>query len=77
MKKIWYLACLVIFLILGIVIYKFIASSDQKSIQLMLIFVGLVILARILITPLVAIIVHRRDQKKEKESKVDENNEQR
>ncbi|WP_413627413.1 hypothetical protein R4B61_06270 [Fructilactobacillus vespulae] len=77
MKKIWYLAWLVIFSILGIVIYKFIVSSDQKSIQLMLIFVGLVILARILITPLVAIIVHRRDQKKEKESKVDENNEQR
>ncbi|WP_429970791.1 hypothetical protein ACQW5G_07265 [Fructilactobacillus sp. Tb1] len=65
MKKVWYLIWILIFLLVLGVGYSFLKQANNTTIQVMLIFIMGVILARIIITPLVAILVHRHDRIKE------------
>lgn len=56
------------FIILSMVLwtgYLFFKQSDSQNLKFMLLLIGCVILARIVLTPIVAILVHHHDRLKE------------
>lgn len=74
MKKIWYLIWFTVFIIIFFAGYTFLKQSSSKNIEIMLILIGCVVLARIVITPIVAILVHRHDFLKEHKEQERKNN---
>ncbi|WP_395318652.1 hypothetical protein [Fructilactobacillus frigidiflavus] len=65
MKKFWYFMWLIIFIVVLWSGYLFVTQATSQKVKIMGLFIGLVILARIVITPIVTILIQRHDRLKE------------
>lgn len=62
MKKMSYILWTIIVLVIIVVIGYFMMISNSNSIKIMMVLIGLAVLVRIIITPIVALMVQHHDK---------------
>lgn len=75
LKKFWYLFWFFLFLVVLWSGYVFLEHSTSQNAKLMLFFIGCVILARLVITPIITIIIRHHDCLKEQTEQERKNDE--